>query len=457
VAKSSDDSIQSIDTNATSDTSDTSDRNPSNRVVRPGPGGLRPKLFYGWRIVAAACAIQILLGAMLIQSFGLYIAALSQEMAWSKTTLAGAAALQSAESAIIGPLLGWLLDRVGTQVVIRWGIAIFAGGLMLLSQVHSVGMFYLAAVLMALGASLGGYFPLSVTIVQWFRAQRARALSIMSMGLALGGLAVPLLAAAMQRFGWRATALTCGAITLGIGWWLAGVIRSRPETMGEHVDGVAPAAQSAAAQAAAAAQPEFTAREALRTQAFWMLAAGHGLALLVVTAVNVHAITHMKEGLGLGVGTAGWIIMAMTVGQLVGVMLGAVLGDRYDKRKVAAGCMLAHAAGLLCLTYGVHMALLWGFAILHGIAWGLRGPFMQALRADYFGRNSIGVILGLSAALIALGQVGGPMVAGVMADLTGDYRAGFTLLAVVAALGSFAFLWARKPKRPLGAAGPGAG
>ena len=61
--------------------------------------------------------------------------------------------------------------------------------------------------------------------------------------------------------------------------------------------------------------------------------------------------------------------------------------------------------------------------------------------------------LGLSAALIALGQVGGPMVAGVMADLTRDYRAGFTMLAVVAPLGSLAFLWARKPQRPT----PGAG
>ena len=145
-------------------------------VLRGGRPGGRPPLFYGWRIVAAACAIQVLLGAMLIQSFGLYIAALSQEMGWSKTTLAGAAALQSAESAIIGPLLGWMLYRLGTQAIIRWGMVVFAAGLMLLSQVQSVAVFYLAAVLMALGASLGGYFPLSVTIVQWFRVHRARAL-----------------------------------------------------------------------------------------------------------------------------------------------------------------------------------------------------------------------------------------------------------------------------------------
>ena len=43
---------------------------------------------------------------------------------------------------------------------------------------------------------------------------------------------------------------------------------------------------------------EFTAREALRTPAFWLLSLGHGFALLVVFAVNVNAITFMKEELG---------------------------------------------------------------------------------------------------------------------------------------------------------------
>ena len=58
------------------------------------------------------------------------------------------------------------------------------------------------------------------------------------------------------------------------------------------------------ATGAIAESPDFTAAEALRTRAFWMLAMGHGLALLVVSAVNVHAITHMKEGLGSSVAQA---------------------------------------------------------------------------------------------------------------------------------------------------------
>jgi MFS family permease len=406
------------------------------------------KIFYGWKIVGAACGLQFLLGALLLQSFGLYIAVLSEEMGWSKTTLSGAAALQSAEAAIIGPLLGWLMDRWGPQSIIRWGFVIFSVGLLLLSQVDSIATFYVSAILMAVGASLGGYFPLSVAIVHWFEKHRGRALSIMSLGLAMGGLVVPAMAWFMQQWGWRVTAAASGVLALAAGLPLARMIRRRPQDYGEFVDGIRPEdGTPAEAVLKASGLQEFSLREALQTQAFWLLAIGHGLALLVVTAVNVHAITHMKEGLGYTVAAAGWVIMLMTFGQLIGVLLGAAIGDRFEKRKVAALCMLSHALGLLLLTYSTHMQGLIAFAIFHGFAWGLRGPFMLAIRADYFGRSSIGAIMGVSAALIAVGQMAGPMVAGLLADLTGDYRLGFTVLAILASLGSLSFMLAKKPVR----------
>jgi MFS family permease len=407
------------------------------------------KIFYGWRMVGAACGIQFLLAALLLQAFGLYIAVLSEEMGWSKTTLSGAAALQSAESAIIGPLLGWLMDRWGPQSIIRWGIVCFSAGLLLLSQVETVTTFYASAILMAVGASLGGYFPLSVAIVHWFEKYRGRALSIMSLGLALGGLVVPVMAWSMQQWGWRVTAAASGVVALVVGLPLARMIRRRPEDHGEFVDGIRPEDEMPNAAVLKASGPqEFSLHEALHTQAFWLLAVGHGLAMLVVTAVNVHAISHMKEGLGYTVATAGWVIMLMTFGQLLGVLLGAVIGDRFEKRKVAALCMLSHALGLLFLTYSSHMQGLIAFAMFHGLAWGLRGPFMQAIRADYFGRQAIGAIMGISAAIIAVGQIAGPMVAGVLADLTGDYQLGFTVLSILSALGSVSFMLAKKPVRP---------
>lgn len=408
------------------------------------------KVFHGWRLVGAAAVIQFLHGGLLVQAFGAYVAVLSQQFGWSKTALSAGAAIQSIEGALLGPALGWIMDRIGARLMVQTGILVFGAGFMVLSQIDSIAGFYVAIVLLALGSSLSGYFPLTVTLVHWFRRKRARALSTMSLGLALGGMAVPLVAWSMQAYGWRATAFASGVLVILAGWPLAGLLRRHPSEIGETEDGlpaeVAPAAASG--ESSVVSFPQFTASQALRTPAFWLLALGHGFALLVVTAVNVHAISHMNEGLGYSVGQASTVIALMTGCQVIGVLLGATMGDRWEKRIVAAACMLGHMVGLLMLTFATHAVLLVGFAVFHGVAWGLRGPFMQALRADYFGLQAIGMILGLSAFIISVGQVAGPMVAGGLSDLTGNYRLGFTVLALVAGSGSLLFMLARRPCPP---------
>jgi MFS family permease len=207
-------------------------------------------------------------------------------------------------------------------------------------------------------------------------------------------------------------------------------------------------ADESALSAAEQAKRGFTLHEAMRTRAFWLLAIGHGAALLVVGAVNVHAITHMKEGLGYSVNLASLVIMMMTIAQIGGVLFGIWIGDRFVKRRVAALAMVGHFLGLIMLTYASGFAMLVAFAVLHGAAWGVRGPFMQAMRADYFGRRSIGMILGVSAVVVAIGQVAGPLVAGVFVDLMGDYRLGFTVLALVSLGGAWAFIAAVQPVHP---------
>ena len=408
------------------------------------------KIFYGWWMVGAAVGLQFLQAGLVSQAFGAYLAVLSEEQGWSKTALSGAAALQQMEVALLGPVLGWLIDRFGPKVFVRAGVAVFGTGLCLLSQVHTLPQFYGAFIVIALGSSLCGFFPLNVALIHWFERKRARALSAMSIGLAFGGIMVPLVAESLTTFGWRATALASGLIAIGIGFPLALVIRNSPHEHGEVVDGVAvePPPRGESPENVETTR-DFTAREALRTSAFWLIALGHGFALFVVHAVSVHAITHLKEGLGYSVAQASLVISLVTVFQIVGVLLGWAIGDRYKKRLIAAACMLAHALGLLLLTYAFSVVMVIAFAVLHGTAWGLRGPFMQAMRADYFGRSAIGMILGLSFMIIVVGQVGGPIIPGIFADITGNYRLGFTILAVLAGAGSLFVIVARKPKRPL--------
>ena len=427
-------------------------------------------------MVGAGAALQVLQGGLLQQSYGAYVAVLSDERDWSKTELSGGAALMSLETAIIGPLVGWLVDRFGEGPVIRAGVVLFGLGLIALGLVDSLAAFYSAIAVCAVGMTLCGYFPVNVAIIHWFERYRARALSAVGLGVGIGGVLVPLVAGVMQAFGWRVTAIASGVVVLVVGLPLSRFFRGRPQQLGEQVDGlpVLPeplAAQATKAGAASAgvsatsarvdgggdehapsaaeqAKRGFTLHEAMRTRAFWLLAIGHGAALLVVGAVNVHAITHMKEGLGYSVNLASLVIMLMTIAQIGGVLFGIWIGDRFVKRRVAALAMVGHFLGLLMLTYASGFAMLVAFAVLHGAAWGVRGPFMQAMRADYFGRRAIGMILGVSAVVVAVGQVAGPLVAGIFVDLMGDYRLGFTLLALVSLGGAWAFIAAVQPVHP---------
>ena len=403
-------------------------------------------MYYGWRIVMAGGVINLFLAGFLSQSFGSYFAMLSEEKGWSKTALSGAATMQPLEAAFLGPFLGWLMDRFGPQRMIRIGVVLFGTGFMLLSQIESLPQLYLAFLVIALGSSFGGHFPLNVVLIHWFEKSRARALSAVSLGSAAGAIVVPIVAWGMHTYGWRPAAFVSGVIFILVGWPLSGVMRSRPEDMGLTVDGLPPAPRKAGqAEATPHHEQGFTAKEALRTRSFWLISLGHSFALFAVVAVNVHAITHIKESLGYAVTEAALFYTLMLGCQVGGVFLGWAIGDRYDKRFISASCMLAHMLGLLFLAYATGPAMLVAFAVLHGCAWGLRGPFMAAMRGDYFGRRQIGMIMGLSSLVVVIGQMGGPMLAGILADLTGNYRIGFTVLALLAGSGSLFFLMLKRP------------
>jgi MFS family permease len=200
--------------------------------------------------------------------------------------------------------------------------------------------------------------------------------------------------------------------------------------------------------ARATAPVDFTAREAMRTRAFWLISAGHGSALLVVSAVMVHMVVHVTERLGISLAQAAGVVSLITVTQIVGQLSGGWAGDRFSKRAIVVGCMVAHAAAILLLAHATAYWMVVLFAVLHGLAWGTRGPLMAAIRADYFGSTSFGMISGISSMVVMFGMIVGPLVAGILADRTGSYVAGFTVLAVMAALGSIFFLLAVRPTPP---------
>lgn len=406
--------------------------------------------FFGWWIVGGAIGIQILVAGLLMQSYGAYVAVWQEEFGWSKTAFAVAFALQRAQAAVLSPFQGWMLKRFGPRNIMRVGLMVLGVGFILLSRVDSLTSFYLVFLLMALGASLGGFLSLTTTIVSWFEARRSSALALMQVGISIGGLAVPLVAWALTTYGWRATAVMSGLIILMAGLPLAQLMRSKPEDYGLLPYGIEPegTASTGGNSGSVVAVPptiSLTTRQALRTRAFWFLSFGHALAVTVVATVTVHLVVHLDEGLGYSLQTAATVIAVMTAFTLVGQVAGGLLGDRFSKRLIATFAMFGHAVGLLAVTFATSLWMVLFFAIVHGVAWGMRGPVMQAIRADYFGRSSFATIMGFSVSIVMIGQIAGPLIAGIMADRFGDYRLGFTVLAGLAAFGSIFFILASKP------------
>lgn len=411
---------------------------------RPG------RLFHGWKVAISGAVILALQSTLVLQAFGSYAVVLQERFGWSKTTFSIAYSFNRAESGLLGPLHGWAVQRFGTRCVMQLGAVILMIGFLWFSQISSPLWFVASFFVIAIGSGFSGFLTVTSETVRWFEQKRSQALSILTLGIAAGGLAAPMVVLAIAQLGWRTTAA------------LSGVVVGALLLVLSQFYGSSPAKQDVAVDDASSQDPDhdrsrshnrngqvstehLTAQQAVRTSAFWFLAFGHASALLVVGSVIAHLSLYLTQEQGFTLQGASFVLAGITIAQLLGILLAGVLGDRLEKRWLCSIAMIGHVSGLLLLTYATSTSMIWAFVALHGLAWGARWPLMSAIRADYFGSTAFAQIMGYTSFLLMFGTVGGPLLAGILADTTGSYRTGFTILAALAATGSLLFALARPP------------
>ena len=422
----------------------------------PALFGRNRKIFHGWYIVAGGIVINMLMGGLIMHAFHFYVAELTAEFLWPATIFSLAFMITRIESGVLGPIQGWMIDRFGPQTMMRIGIASTTIGLLAFSQLWSQGTFIAFYFIVAIGASVGGFMTVSVAVVTWFEKKRSRALGYMSTGFAFGGFLATPVGFMIQEIGWRNAALLSAIVLFVVGQILATLFVRRPEDRGLVKDGEEsqdnersdPSSSASSTAQSTYRHRDFTAREALRTRAFWGLALAHGAPLLVISGVFVHFTLLVTDVEGLSLTHAGIAYTLMNVAQLAGQLGMGYLGDRFPKRPLLIPAMLGHAGAAIMLGFADAFWMVLVASIVNGLAWGSRAPLITALRADYFGASSFGQIMGWSSLVMSCFMIVGGLLSGVLRDALGSYEIPFLILGLGAGSGILWVAIAARPRLP---------
>jgi MFS family permease len=406
------------------------------------PFGL-DKIFYGWWIVGACFFISLYVGAVIFYGFTAFIEPLVREFGWSYTQVSFASSLRGVEMSLLAPLVGFLVDRLGSRRLIFWGVITIGVGFILLSLTQSLWMFYAGFILIAFGGGGCTAVVLSQVVACWFQRDVGKALGVMTSGVGASGLMIPVIVWLIDALGWRTAMVVLGGGMWAIGIPLSFVIRDTPEGCGLHPDGrepVAPAAgKTKETTGPAAGVQEYSFREALKHRAFLFLALGEGVRMMAVSAVIIHIMPYLNL-LGIPRTTAGLLAAATTVLSIAGRFCFGWLADFIDKRYIIAVCFAMMGLGLLALCRVDAFWFMILFLVLFPSGFGGAMVLRGAIVRDYYGRGSFGRLLGIVMGVSAVGGVIGPTLAGYAFDTQGSYIFIWVTLAVAIALATVLLL-----------------
>jgi MFS family permease len=266
-------------------------------------------------------------------------------------------------------------------------------------------------------------------------------------GSSLGGVFVPAIVWGINNHGWRETTVVIGLITIAVGPPLAYIAGKRAPEYSDLMTQIAKPDDDATTPKY---QHDFTAKQALRTRAFWSISISHALTNLSVGAVSAHIFFQLTDpnGVNLSDTSAATIIPIMALSSFSFQIIGGFMGDRVSKRAIVPILILLQALSLVLLSAAVGYVGALAFALIWGIGFGGRTPILHAMRGDYFGRKHFGVILGMSAVPMAIGMMATPVIVGRVYDNTGSYDSSLFTLAGSCVIAAATILLATKPATP---------
>lgn len=416
--------------------------------------------FYGWVVVGASSTAIFARMAPNITTLTIFIFPLSQQFGWSRTLISGSVSAGALAALVLSPVVGWCIDKFGARPVLIISVLVMGVAMISMAWATIPLTFYVAfasaRVIFHTSAPIGA----STVSARWFIRKRGRAIGVVFLGGAIGGLIFTMLAAQMiDHYSMKAAWITIGVVVLVVS--LAPcllLVVERPEDMGLFPDNDMPATDDdpdhgSNSITGPTMEDSWSLSEAMRTKSFWVLFF-MGMAMFCVnTGTNVHIGAYYRDqGLSLTLAA-----VAISFSWLVSAFGSVVWGWVLEKIEAR------YAYSMVFIILGVSTAYLLSVNSTAEalVAAGLIGSvssgsnvIISILYANYYGRNSLGRIRGVSETGVLLGQSVGPLLAGILFDTQGSYSFVFVLFSGIALACSVIVLAAKPPVRPIQARTP---
>jgi len=321
---------------------------------------VRPRMFFGWRVVAAAFTIALFAWGIGFYGPPIFLGVLHATRGWSVALVSSAITVHFLCGSGVVASLGTLHRRYGVAAVTGAGALLTAVGLLGWGHAREPWQLYLAALFSGAGWAMTSGAALNAMVSPWFERRRPAALSMAFNGASLGGVVFsPLWVALIAAMGFGTAVMAVAAAMLvvigGLAW---GMLRQTPAALGVAPDGDA-------AQSARAATPAPVAHAAAldaprRDRRLRPLALGASLGLFAQVGLVAHLFSMLAPVLGSGpAGAAMGLATACAIGGRL--VLGRVMSPQMDRRKAAAFNLGLQALGSVVLlgagTSGAGMVL----------------------------------------------------------------------------------------------------
>lgn len=412
----------------------------------------KPRIFYGWYLVAASWAMTFILGAT---SVGVFFKPMLDEFGWDRATLSLVSSVIMLVFAALYPLLGRLIDRLGARIM----ISVCVSSQILSNVINGLAANLLQIYIGRLFWELKPVHGVQVLINRWFVKNRGRALGILSTGTPLGTLLmVPLSQYLITIWGWRETLFFWAGISALVFIPLTFMIRNKPEDKGllpdgEEVKSALPPSLTAQTEERAAPLPVAgdtgnTLKEVSKKGSFWLLSLTQLFCGISCGLLMTHTIVFATD---LGYSELiGATFMSVQGGvSLLGVLVTGQLSDRMARNKVLAFTHAIRGISFVTLVSAVFAGggsvwILYLAMAFFGFGWFTTAPLAAGLVPDLFGYLRMGTILGVTLSAHTIGSAIGVYTGGITYQLTGSYLAIFVVTGALEFLAAVFALYIRK-------------